>query len=316
MRENDTTKWVDGLRCVQWQKNNRLHSGIGRTPYTAMFGKSRYADTTANNLPDEIWDQLQSEKDLAAALGIEGAATDSSEEGDEREEDENDSILEETEEEIIENDEEEVHPDIKSLFASALNGAIEIVIHQQCSVCDVVHGALTKCFICDTYCHDVPPCSQMEGSDVVCQQCIRSANIRNERNMARINQEKQAERMVSETAKRFKPAALGDNVLVPIPDVDRGRTDFRNIPGVVTNVGTDGTYVIGTISGTLKQPYVRSQFIPTQAAMLNVTDVPEKEISLREVAQKQSLCHSQGFLKCQCNGSCSNDLVLQSEKKM
>ena len=263
-----------------------------------MFGENRYTDMTANNLPDEIWDQLRTEEDLAAALGIEGAANDPSEQGEER-----DPIVEETEEEIIENT--EVHADLNSLFASALNGPIEIVIHQQCSVCDVVHGSLTKCFICDTFCHDVPPCSQTEGSDVVCQLCVRAADMRNERNMVRTHQEKQAERMVSETAKRFKPAAIGDNVLVPVPEVDRGRTDFRNIPGVVTSVGTDGTYVIGTKSGTLKQPYVRSQF--RQAAMLDISDVPEKETCVREVAKMESLCHGQGFLKCQCSGSCSHD---------
>ena len=71
MRENDTTKWADGLRCVQWQKNNRLHSGIGRTPFNAMFGEHRYSDTNGNALPDEVWATLTTEEDLTVALGAE-----------------------------------------------------------------------------------------------------------------------------------------------------------------------------------------------------------------------------------------------------
>ena len=76
--------------------------------------------------------------------------------------------------------------------------------------------------------------------------------------------------------KRFKPS-VGENVLVPVPEVDRGRTDFRNVAGIITNVGSDGTYSIGTSEGTLKQPYVRSQFILTQSTVTSVADVPDKQ---------------------------------------
>lgn len=36
--DNQTTKWSDGLWFVQYAKNRRFHSGIGRTPYEAMYG--------------------------------------------------------------------------------------------------------------------------------------------------------------------------------------------------------------------------------------------------------------------------------------
>ena len=80
---------------------------------------------------------------------------------------------------------------------------------------------------------------------------------------ALVQQQKQAERMLTETAKRFKPSSVGENVLVPVPEVDQGQTDFRNVAGIITNVGSAGTYSIGTSGGTLEQPYNRSQFIPT-----------------------------------------------------
>ena len=76
-------------------------------------------------------------------------------------------------------------------------------------------------------------------------------------------QKRQAENMISTTVKRFKPAEKGNNVMIPVPDVDRGRAEFRNVKGVILDAETDGTNTIGTNHGTLKQKYVRSQFIPT-----------------------------------------------------
>ena len=35
---------------------------------------------------------------------------------------------------------------------------------------------------------------------------------------------------------RFSPAAVGDTVMVPIPDVDRGRAEFPNVKAVVIEV--------------------------------------------------------------------------------
>ena len=171
-----------------------------------------------------------------------------------------------------------------------------------------MHGELTKCFICDTFCHSAFPCSRIEpGPMTICQLCVKSNDMKNERMKARVQQQKQAERMLTETAKRFKPSSVGDNVLVPVPEVDRGRTDFRNVAGIITNVGSDGTYSIGTSGGTLKQPYVRSQFIPTQSTVLSSDDVPDKQTTLQEVATNNSLMHGQGFVKCSCVTGCKND---------
>ena len=70
---------------------------------------------------------------------------------------------------------------------------------------------------------------------------------------------KQADTMLERSVKRFKPAEVGDNVLVPVPDVDRGRGEFRNIKGIVTNDNGNGCYSIGTTEGTLKQAYCRAE---------------------------------------------------------
>ena len=38
MNDNDTNDWSVGIKFVQFYKNSSLHSGIKRTPYSAMFG--------------------------------------------------------------------------------------------------------------------------------------------------------------------------------------------------------------------------------------------------------------------------------------
>ena len=46
--------------------------------------------------------------------------------------------------------------------------------------------------------------------------------MKNQRAGAHDKQVNQAESMLSTTAKRFKPASVGDNVSIPIPDCDKG----------------------------------------------------------------------------------------------
>jgi len=38
METNNTTKWSEGLRCVQAMKNRAYHEGIKCSPYKAMVG--------------------------------------------------------------------------------------------------------------------------------------------------------------------------------------------------------------------------------------------------------------------------------------
>ena len=111
-----------------------------------------------------------------------------------------------------------------------------------------------------------------------------------------LKQVRQAEKMLSVAAKRCKSSELGDNVSVPVLDGDRGRrSDFRNISSVVTSVGQDGIYTIGTKYGVLKQSFVRSQFIPSKGSFLNIEDVLENEVTVREVARNDSRGSGQGF---------------------
>jgi hypothetical protein len=57
----------------------------------------------------------------------------------------------------------------------------------------------------------------------LCTLCNNNANIDNERKGAKRKQELQANKMLELSNERFKPAETDDTVLVPIPDLDRGR---------------------------------------------------------------------------------------------
>ena len=235
-KDYNTTKWSQGLRFVQWQKNTRFHRGIGRTPYEAMFGQKSHLGVTATNLPEDVVDDgLETEEQLAEALAA-------------------DNIQDST-----------------------------------TSMCKDCGG----------------PCSM---DDDICHLCERKLGIQAEREGARRKQHSQAEKMQLVSTMRFKKAEVGDSVMVPITLVDRGRAEFPNAKAVVLQVDDSGTCKLGTRHGILKQLYSRNQFTPCEQQFLSIDDVPqEKEISLREVANADSVGHGQGFIKCTCSMSCNNN---------
>ena len=110
--------------------------------------------------------------------------------------------------------------------------------------------------------------------------------------------------MLSSSPKCFKAMNM---VAVPIPAVDKGRAEFPNVMGVITSVSNDGMYQIGTGHGTLKQKYMRAEFIPAKTSFLEVGAVLKNEITLRAAARKNSMCGGQEYRYFNCmNGSNTN----------
>ena len=116
-----------------------------------------------------------------------------------------------------------------------------------------MHNVQTICIMLlsldNTSCHAIPPCSvnngneeEAFGSAVVCRLCHQKNLITHQRDGAKRKQGQQADKMFEQSTKRFKQANIGDTVMVPLPDVDRGKGDFRNIKAVEHN----GTYKLGT----------------------------------------------------------------------
>lgn len=153
-------------------------------------------------------------------------------------------------------------------------------------------------------------CSQLIDSDhensEKCSLCISQETILNSRDEARKGLEIQANKMLKTSNLKFQSVPVGKTVAVPVPDVDRGRTDMRNILAVVMK-DDNGFYKLGTEYGILKSLYTRSQFTVRHADLISISDVPEKEISLREAATTNSVSGGQGYKRCNCRQKCTTN---------
>ncbi|XP_068209297.1 KRAB-A domain-containing protein 2-like [Palaemon carinicauda] len=117
------------------------------------------------------------------------------------------------------------------------------------------------------------------------------------------SQRQQAERMVKRSRTELVAGEIGDNIALPIPLVDRGRGDPRNILGVIVSRSMNDQYRVATKSGILKGSYSRNQFDICPERLLKESDINNDiEISLREAVIKSSFSGGQGFVKCSCNG--------------
>nr|XP_018911199.1 PREDICTED: uncharacterized protein LOC109039924 [Bemisia tabaci] len=68
-----------------------------------------------------------------------------------------------------------------------------------------------------------------------------------------------------------------------------------------------GSINLGTEHGILKSLYTRSQFTVRHADLISLSDVPNKEVSLREAATTNSVSGGQGFKRCNCRQKCTNN---------
>ncbi|KAL4714628.1 hypothetical protein ACJJTC_019691 [Scirpophaga incertulas] len=90
----------------------------------------------------------------------------------------------------------------------------------------------------------------------------------------------------------------------PVPEVDRGRGDARNILGVILQKTDDELYQLGTKQGVVKTLYSRQQFTVWHQELLKKEDVSNLETTLRTVATLHSTGTGQGFVKCRRKKYC------------
>ena len=109
--------------------------------------------------------------------------------------------------------------------------------------------------------------------------------------------------MVKRSRLHLPPGQPGDTVAVPIPLVDRGRGDPRNLLGIILNRDGNDLYTICVSSGILKGSFTRNQFDLCQQAILKETDVNKtRTITLRAAVGEESASGGQGYVKCNCFG--------------
>jgi hypothetical protein len=148
--------------------------------------------------------------------------------------------------------------------------------------------------------------STSETTDMIRVNQIR---ISEQRKRAREGQHRQAERMLKRSRVLHAPGEPDDNVTVPVPLVDRGRGDPRNIIGVILERDESDLYRIAVRAGVLQGKYSRNQFDLCAHKLLSKDAIrTDRDVSLRAAVQFESICGGQGFIKCNCSGSggCTN----------
>uniref|UniRef100_A0A8C4XBG1 Integrase catalytic domain-containing protein n=1 Tax=Erpetoichthys calabaricus TaxID=27687 RepID=A0A8C4XBG1_ERPCA len=64
MADNQTNKWSEGVRFVQFMKNRGYHSAIKRSPYEAMFGCPAKVGLSSSIIPQSVLHSINTEEDL------------------------------------------------------------------------------------------------------------------------------------------------------------------------------------------------------------------------------------------------------------
>ena len=147
------------------------------------------------------------------------------------------------------------------------------------------------------------------GSPVYCNPCWlnkRETKLQSDRKYSKRGQARQIERMVKQSVKKVRTFDVGDNIVLPIPEVDkRSPFDPSNLPGVILNRSEEGVYRIGTSAGRLDRCYIGTEFDITHSHFLLPTDVPDIEVSLRSAVFRASLGNRRQF--CTCTSGCSTN---------
>jgi len=120
--------------------------------------------------------------------------------------------------------------------------------------------------------------------------------------------------MVSLFSSRLPAVDVGTNVVIRVPDLDRGRLAPRNILAVVVDVNSSGLYLLGTKEGQLERLYVRSE-ITTADNFIEAHDVPSSSLSLRSASMITS-GSKRGFVSCHFKRYCINKKCKFRSKNM
>ena len=94
--------------------------------------------------------------------------------------------------------------------------------------------------------------------------------------------------MVSLSNSRLPAADVGTNVVVRVPDLDRGHLAPRNVLAVIVDVNSSGLYLLGTKEGLLEWLYARNEFTTAENNFIKAHDVPSSSLSLWSASMRTS----------------------------
>ena len=255
MRDNSCPNWTLGIRFVQWQMNVCVSEATKKEPYTLMFGKKpslglsteipvEFLEKIGNGILEEEFLEIVGQgeegqggtgEESQGGTGEEGqgeesiismslsevsqSATEMSQSVSEV----NQCVSEMTQcvSEVIQCDSDSVEDDefvIELIQSEFGEGQSEVSqydsVEEGQSVDEESQGAVS------------------DASDMA--SCLRAEAAKNLR--------KQAKRMVSRSVAKLKTIEVGDNVLIPVSEFDRGRGDPANLIGIVLEKGDPSGY--------------------------------------------------------------------------
>jgi hypothetical protein len=311
MGDNSSADWPVGLKFVQFMKNTSYHSTIKQTPFSALFGGNPRVGLRSTNLPTEILERLVTEDDLFAAFNLAqpeeviAAPSTSAVQAEE--------ITAAPSTSAVQAEEITVAPSTSAVQAEKIPAAPSTSAVQW----EEVIAAPSTSAVQPEEITAAPSTSAVQPEEItaapstsaVQAEEIPAANLPH-RKRAREGIVQQAERMLKRSRLEHAPGNPGDNVTIPIPLVDRGRGDPRNIMGVIIDRDSNNLYRIAVRGGMLQGKYARNQFDLCTQILLTREDVSEdSDIGLRRAVQLESKCGGQGFVKCNCSGAvrCSSN---------
>jgi len=279
LSENNSTQWSEGLRFIQFQKNRSYHRVIG---------------LSSSSVPRDLLPDIQTEEDLQAIFEANSVSTDNTD---------TDTATSETEHNTdTETETDATMSKTDNITDTNTEPTIELETETMVIELSCVNEAGIAMRPSCINPRDIPPVDSSESLSE-----IANIDIKRARKRALSGQQVQADSLTKNTKTKLTVLSKGDNVIIPIPSVDRGPADERNIRGVVMNVNEHGGYKIGTKVGQIKGYMCRNQVQFVANATLDVSEVPVSDMSVREIVSKISLSGGQGFVHCQCKkGNCQS----------
>ena len=177
--------------------------------------------------------------------------------------------------------------------------------NMDCVACGQKTSGVHSCPDCFRFIHTV--CGRLVGeegygSSVVCPACdlaSRKETCSTMRAGIKRSQESLHHRMLNSSSNKFKPAYIGNTVIIPISEPDKVKSlGPRNIIGCITGKD-DSTYTVGTSQGTISVAYTRNQFELCHSNLLSIESVPPETVTQTEVTQSASLGITNGS-SCRC----------------
>jgi hypothetical protein len=176
-----------------------------------------------------------------------------------------------------------------------------------CCVCLSECGGAHSCLQCKQFVHVICGTTQGEegfGSKLKCNNCLKKDQFDKIRSDVTKNTERQAKRMLQRSSRKFPSVQIDDNVIVPIPSVDRSKCEFQNLIGIILGKDDD-LYTIGCRAGWIKEKFGRNGFEKCPSKFLTKEDIPRVCVTLRSASTMISIDgKAQGMFKCNCKKTC------------